>query len=225
MSIFNSISQAWGKLGPATQFGVAAGGAQMLLGGIDSIFANQEREKAQKELELQANKNPFATASPSLNEYYQKALANVNQNPYTSASYLNAQKNALRSLAYRSQIGQDVGATVAGAGKAAAQYSDTMGNAYGQAENISRANMGQFGQAAQLKSNEDRYLFDVNQLTPYNRRFGLAQMKAQAANERFRNSLGTLTGGLSNVASIGAAAYKPSYTPPAQPQISFEGEK
>ncbi|MFY7937363.1 MAG: hypothetical protein ACOVOQ_08300 [Flavobacterium sp.] len=43
-------------------------------------------------------------------------------------------------------------------------------------------------------------------MTPYNRKFGLAQMKAQAANDRKNAGLQMLGGALSNAASIGMSS-------------------
>ena len=87
-----------------------------------------------------------------------------------------------------------------------------------QAENYKQQKFGQLGQATQAQTAQDRYLFDVNQMTPYNRQLQLKQLSAQAANERYNAGLQMVGGALGNAAQIGAMS---AYNKPVTQQSQF----
>lgn len=226
MNLFNSLSNAWSKLGSASKFGVGAGIAQSVLGGIQAISDYKQSQAAQKELENQAKASPLYQGSKSVNDYYQQALNRYAQNPYQSQQYLQGQKNILRSSANALGQAQTRRAGIGAAERIGLGESTALGNLGAQVEQGQNQRFGQLGQAAQAKAAEDYKMFDINKMTPYNRLLQLKQMKAQAANQRFRSSLSNLTGGLSNIASIGASSYSKPYTlPTATPSMYDEGEQ
>jgi hypothetical protein len=51
-----------------------------------------------------------------------------------------------------------------------------------------------------MKTAQDRYLYDVNQATPFNTMLGIKQMKSAAANERLNAGLSMIGGAASNYA-------------------------
>ena len=201
--------------------GLVAAGTQALGGAAQSIFSG--RGKAESDLNAFATKSPLAQESKSLNDYYQQALNRYQENPYQSAQYMTAQRNADRSLASRLNLGQDLGSSLSMAGKANAQYNDTLGQAGAQAEAQRSQRFGQLGQASQAKAAQDKYLFDVNQMTPYNRQLQLKQLASQAANERYNAGIQMVGGALGNAAQIGAmSAYNKPVT--QQPQMGISSQ-
>lgn len=176
--------------------------APSLIQGVAGIFqsATSGAGAAEKNLENSITKNPLAQRSKSIDDYYQEALSRYQENPYQSAMYMNAKKNADRALASRLRLGQDFRSSGEIAGKANAEYNNTLGNAGSQAEAQRNARFGQYGQAAQLQNQQDKYIFDINEMTPYNRKLQLMQMKAQAANERKNAGIGMIGGALGNLA-------------------------
>ena len=102
-----------------------------------------------------------------------------------------------------------------------------MGRAIGAAEANRNQRFGQLGQAAQMQSGEERFKFDVNQMTPYNRNLQLRQFKAQAANDRRNAGLQMVGSALGNFAtgamySDGIGKSKPVSTPAVSPLSSAE---
>jgi hypothetical protein len=176
--------------------------APSLIQGAAGLFqsATSGAGAAEKNLENSITKNPLAQRSKSIDDYYQQALNRYQENPYQSAQYMAAQRNADRALASRLKLGQDLNSSLSMAGKADALYSDTLGQAGGQAEAQRNQRFGQYGQAAQLQNQQDKYIFDINEMTPYNRKLQLMQMKAQAANERKNAGIGMIGGALGNLA-------------------------
>lgn len=197
---------SFAALGVAGTVALAASATQAGIGGIRSITANKQRKARERELSAMANQSPLATASKSLNDYYNQALNRANQNIYQSAQYKQAQQEAQRGMASGLSALQDRRSAIGGISRLAGAQSNALQNAAIQAEAQKNLRFGQLGQAAQAKSAEEKYLFDINKMTPYNRRFGLKQMETQAANERYANAVNMVGQGLGNAASIGMQA-------------------
>ena len=186
--------------------GAAAGGAQALTGLGQAIFSG--RKKREKEMEDYAKQSPLWKGSKSVDDYYQQALNRFQENPYQSRQYQVGQRNIQRAMA--SGLGglQDRRSGIGGASRLAASQADALTNLGASAEAQRNARFGQLGGATQMKSAQDFQKFDINQMTPYNRMFGLKQYKAQAAGARQAAGLQTMAGGLSNVAAIGTSQAK-----------------
>lgn len=171
---------------------------QAALGAFQS--ATSGRKKAERELDNFAKAQPLATESKSINDYYQRRLNAANENVYTSAPYLISKQEADRRLLGGMNALQDRKGGIGGIGKLDLMRTDALNQAIRNAESVKGANISGLGQAAQMKNAQDRYIFDINQMTPYNRMFGLKQMASQAANERYNAGLNMIGGAASNYA-------------------------
>lgn len=153
---------------------------------------------AQKDFENFSKISPLAKESKSLNDYYQQALNRYQENPYQSQQYQLGAMNAQRATAQGINALQDRRSAIGGIGRLAAGQNMAMQNLGAQAEAQRNARFGQLGQATQAKTAQDKYLFDINQMTPYNRQLQVKQMKSQAANERLNAGLNMIGGAASN---------------------------
>jgi len=160
---------------------------------------------AEKNFEKFAKQSPLAKESKSLNDYYQQALNRYNENPYQSQQYQVGAMNARQATAQGINALQDRRSAIGGIGRLATGQQMAMQNLGVRAEAQKNARFGQLGQATQAKTAQDRYLFDINEMTPYNRQLQLMQMKAQAANERKNAGLGMIGGALGNLALGGVS--------------------
>ena len=156
--------------------------------------------KAQRDFENFAKKRPVAAESKSLNDYYQRSLNEVNQNPYQSAQYLISKQEADRRLASGIGAMQGRGGALNAISKLDLMRTDAQNQAIRNAESYRGQNLNRLGQATQMKTAQDRYLYDVNQATPFNTMLGIKQMKSAAANERLNAGLSMIGGAASNYA-------------------------
>jgi hypothetical protein len=108
---------------------------------------------------------------------------------------------------------QDRRSALGGISRLAQGQADALTNLGVSAEAQRNARFSQLGGAAQMKAAQDKYLFDINEMTPYNRMLALKQMKAQSANARQAAGLQTLAGGLSNAANAAMFAQGSSPAP------------
>ena len=154
--------------------------------------------KAQRDFENFAKKRPVAAESKSLNDYYQRSLNEVNQNPYQSAQYLISKQEADRRLASGIGAMQGRGGALNAISKLDLMRTDAQNQAIRNAESYRGQNLNRLGQATQMKTAQDRYLYDVNQATPFNTMLGIKQMKSAAANERLNAGLSMIGGAASN---------------------------
>lgn len=182
--------------------GLVSAGVQGLAGLYQS--ATSGRGEAENQLNAFAKQSPLAKESKSLNDYYQQALNRYQENPYQSQQYQLGAMNAQRATAQGIGALQDRRSAIGGIGRLASGQNMAMQNLGAQAEAQRNARFGQLGQASQEKTAQDKYLFDVNQMTPYNRQLQLKQMASQAANERYNAGLQMVGGALGNAAQIGA---------------------
>lgn len=182
--------------------------AQTAAGLFQSLFSG--RKKAQREMEGLLNKPPAYSPNKGIADYYQESLNRYNESPYQSAIYQNAIRNAQRITSQGINSLQDRRGALAGISRLAAVQNDATQNAVAQAEGRRDARFGQLGQATNMKAGEERRAFDINVLTPYQRRLQMSQMKASAANARFDAGLQNAFSGLSNLGT--ALSSTPSST-------------
>tara|TARA_R110002126_G_scaffold8410_6_gene39909 strand:+ start:1022 stop:1759 length:738 start_codon:yes stop_codon:yes gene_type:complete len=185
-------------MGPLLLAGIASG-AQALLGGAQALSSGAKQRE--KELDQYAKKSPLYQGSKGIESYYKEALNRYQESPYQSAAFQQATKAAQRASAGGLRSLQDRRGAIGGVGRLAGIEGDTMGRAIGAAEANRNQRFGQLGQAAQMQQGEERFKFDVNQMTPYNRNLQLRQFKAQAANDRRAAGLQMVGGALSNFAT------------------------
>jgi hypothetical protein len=181
-----------------------AGGAQALGGAAQSIFSG--RKKAERELNAFAKQSPLYQGSKSISDYYQQAMNRYNENPYQSQQYQLGAMNAQRATAQGIGALQDRRSAIGGIGRLALGQNTAMQNLGAQAEAQRNQRFGQLGQASQAKASEDYKMFDINQMTPYNRQLQLKQLAAQAANERNNAGLQMVGSALGGIAQAGMMA-------------------
>lgn len=202
-------------MAPLVLAGLAAG-TQALLGGAQALTSGVS--KREKELDEYAKKSPLYQGGKGIEAYYKEALNRYQESPYQSAAFQQATKAAQRASAGGLRAFQERNAALGAAGRLAAIEGDTIGRAIGAAEANKNQRFGQLGQAAQMQSGEERFKFDVNQMTPYNRNLQLRQFKAQAANDRRNAGLQMIGSALGNFAT--GAMYSDGIGNNAVPKIS-----
>jgi hypothetical protein len=82
-----------------------------------------------------------------------------------------------------------------------------------QAEAQRNQRFGQLGAATQMKNADLMQQFDINKMTPYNRQFGLKQLKSQAANQQYAQDVQNTFNSLGNLASVSMMAGSPTAPP------------
>lgn len=185
-------------MAPLVLAGLAAG-TQALIGGAQALTSGAS--KREKELDEYAKKSPLYQGGKGIEAYYKEALNRYQESPYQSAAFQQATKAAQRASAGGLRALQERRGAIGGVGRLAGIEGDTMGRAIGAAEANRNQRFGQLGQAAQMQSGEERFKFDVNQMTPYNRNLQLRQFKAQAANDRRNAGLQMVGSALGNFAT------------------------
>lgn len=186
--------------------------AQATIGGIEA--ATSGAGAAQRDFENFSKTRPIAQRSKTLDDYYQRRLNAANENPYQSAQYLISKQEADRRLMAGIGAMQQRGGALGAISKLDLMRTDSQNQAIRNAENYRAQNLNQLGQATQMQVGQDRYLYDVNQATPFNTMLGIKQMKSAAANERLNAGLNMIGGAASNYAMgqmyAGANAVKPT---------------
>ena len=137
--------------------------------------------------------------------YYQQALNRYSENPYQSQQYQMGAMEARRATAQGLSAMQNRRA-VGGISRLAETEQSNLQKLGMLAQAQRDARFGQLGQAAQAKTAEDYKMFDINQMTPYNRQLQLKQMAAQAANDRANAGLQMVGSALGGVAQAGMMA-------------------
>lgn len=158
---------------------------------IQSIGAGRRRHNAEVDLENQAkNFQPNA----SILDFYNKALAKYNPNPYTSTGYQQQQNQIGRNLSTGLAAAQNRRMGLGAIGGLVQQANDSSARAAAQAESMGRQDLGQLAQASQMKTNEQQKKFDMM--------YNLAAQKAGAAAQTQNTGLQNLFGGLNNAATM-----------------------
>ena len=188
--------------------GIAAitAGTGALAGGISAIGSNKRRKSRERELDEYAKQSPLYGGSKPISEYYQQALNRYNENPYQSQQYQMGAMQARRATAQGLGALQDRRSAIGGISRLQAGQNYAMQNLGAQAEAQRNARFGQLGSATQMKNADLMQQFDINKMTPYNRQFGLKQLKSQAANQQYAQDVQNTFGSLNNLASIGMMA-------------------
>jgi hypothetical protein len=194
----------------ALAIGAVTAGAGALVGGISAIGSNKRRKRREKELDEYAQQSPLYTGSKPISEYYQQALNRANENIYQSQQYQMGAMQARRATAQALGALQDRRSAIGGISRLQAGQNYAMQNLAAQAEAQRNARFGQLGSATQMKNADLMQQFDINKMTPYNRQFGLKQMKAQAANQQYAQDVQNTFSSLGNLASVGMMAGNPS---------------
>lgn len=196
-------------LGVGGTIAAASAVAGVGMGAASMISANKQQKRAQRNLEAQARNSPLYKPDKSIDTYYQEAMNRYKENPYQSQQYQIGAQNIQRATTQGISALQDRRSAIGGIGRLQANQMGAMQNLGAQAEATKAQRFGQVGQATQLKSGDYQRQFDINQMTPYNRKLQLEQMKAAAAGERYNAGMQMAGQGLSSLGSLaGAGAFK-----------------
>lgn len=166
---------------------MAADGAKKLattpISIAQTIFGGARARKYEKQLESMVNNYK---PNQSIMDYYSKALNKYNANPYTSASFNMANRNAQRGVATGISSLQDRRSALAGVGGLVQGANDASLKAAALAEQDQAQDLSQLGQATGMKSQEDRYKFE--------NKYNLLAMKAGGANQMMNTGIKNLIG-------------------------------
>lgn len=178
---------------------LALSATQVGIGGLQSLFGFSRERKAEKELEnLQT---PQYAPNKAISDYYNEALNRYSVNPYSSQFYKTAQNTTNRNIASGLNVlrGRN---TVSGVSRLVALGNDSMQRAGITAEGLQSQNFGQLGNAANAKSRDDMYGFQINKLMPYQKKLQLLGLKASGGAQTFNAGLQNMFGGLQTAAII-----------------------
>jgi hypothetical protein len=195
---------ALGVTGTVSAATAIAGGAALAsagIGGIQMANANKQQRRAQAALERQAANSPLRKESKSLNDYYQQALNRFKESPYQSAAYQQAMQNARRTTASGLGALQDRRSAIGGISRLGGLESGASQRAVALGEQMQAQRFNELGRATQMKKRDEDELFDINVMTPYQRKLQLEQMKGAAAGERYNAGMQMVGQGLSNALS------------------------
>ena len=178
LGVTGTVSAATAIAGGSALAGLGMSAAQMSKG-------NRAQKRAQAELERQAANSPLRKESKSLNDYYQQALNRFKESPYQSAAYQQAMQNARRTTASGLGALQDRRSAIGGISRLSGLESGASQRAVAQGEQMQAQRFSELGRATQMKKANEDELFDINVMTPYQRKLQLEQMKGAAAGERY----------------------------------------
>lgn len=192
-----------------------ASGIQTGIGALQSASAAKKRNAAISKLEQLAANSPLQKESKTLNDYYQESLNRYKENPFTTPYYLENLKQSERAATQALGALQTRGAAIGGVSRINRILADAKSKGVAGAMQNKNAQFGQLGAATQMKRAEERELFDINKMTPYNRRLQLQQMEAEGYTSDKAAYDQAVQSGIGNLAT--AAMYKGMYTPPKTP--------
>lgn len=204
---------SFAALGVAGTIAAVGTAGSLTMGGIQMANANKRQKRAQAELERQAASSPLRKESKSLNDYYQEALNRYQESPYQSAAYQQAMQNARRTTASGLSALQDRRSAIGGISRLGGIERGASQGAVAQAEQMKAQRFSELGRATQMKKANEDELFDINVMTPYQRKLQLEQMKGAAAGERYNAGMQMVGQGLSNALSYATYMDTPTKTP------------
>lgn len=161
--------------------------AKGIFGLGQSIFGGGARRRAEKDLEKYAQS---FSVSPSIMDYYNKALARYTPSPYQSQYYQQMRNTIGRNLATGISAAQDRRGGLASVGALTQQANDASARAAGTAEQMQGQQLSQLGAAAGAKNAMEQKKFDML--------YNLKAMKAGQAATRQNQGMQNLYGALSD---------------------------
>lgn len=162
--------------------------------------AHAAHKKNQAEAALEKQAKDFQP-NQSIMDYYGKALAKYNPNPYQTASYTQQNNQINRNLATGINATQNRRLGVGAIGGLVQQANDASARAAGNAETQNRQDLGLLGSAAGAKTNEQQKKFDML--------YNLTAMKAGASAQTENSGIQNIFSGLSSAAYM----YQPKTNP------------
>jgi len=138
--------------------GLIGGTIQGLVGAAQAIGGAIRAHRGEKQFERLINSYQ---PNQSIMDFYNKALARYNANPYTSSLYNQGIKSASRGLTTGLNILNDRRSVLGGIGKLTQGYDDASLKAAAAAEGQQGQQLSQLGQAAGMKTAEEKYPFEL----------------------------------------------------------------
>lgn len=165
--------------------------ASAAYGAIKSESAGAKRRNAEQTLEQQAKSfQPNA----SILDYYNKALAKYNPNPYQSETYQQSDKQVQRNLATGINASQNKRSGVGMIGGLVQGANDSSQKAVANAEVQGGADLSRLAQASSMKTQEQQKKFDMM--------YNLTAAKAGAYAQTQNTGISNMYSGLSNAAMM-----------------------
>jgi len=203
---------------PMTLSAIVSAG-QSIFGAVKSNQAAANRNAAISKLEQLAANSPLQKESKTLNDYYQESLNRYRENPFTTPYYLENLKQSERSAAQALGALQTRGAAIGGTSRINRILQDARNRGVAGAMQNKNVQFGQLGSATQMKRAEENMLFDINKMTPYNRRLQLQQMAAEGYTSDKAAYDQMIQSGIGNAAT--ALMYKGMYNPKVKTEIDM----
>lgn len=179
-----------------------------VLGTAFGIYQGVKNQNAADEQQARLDKlsknSPIYKPDKSIQDYYQQALNRYNENPFTSATYLENLRQANRAGANALSAMQSRGGAVGTIGRINQGIMDAKGRAIANTMQNKSTEFNQLANATSMKGGQTAKAFDINQLTPYQTRLGLSGQQLAASNEQAGAGWQNAIAGISNIAAIGA---------------------
>jgi hypothetical protein len=192
---------------PLDPVSLAVGGAQALVGLGQSLFSGRRKaeKKMNKEIDYTLANIPKAQANKSILDYYNTALARYGVSPTDTAMYKRQTRDIDRGIATGTAALQDRRMATGGVSSLLRAANDARLNANVAAEQRRDTMFNQLGQATQMEDAERKFLFQQNQMLPWetraNLKLNMLGQKLQGANQRTNAGMQNLFGGLSTALS------------------------
>lgn len=155
-------------------------------------------KKARKQLE--GLQSPTYSPAKSISDYYSEAKQRYNTSPYASTLYNTQLQNINRNTNQGLAGLQSRRLGIGGVSSLIQGQNDAMLKAAGAAEQQRDQRFGQYGQAANAMAGEERQAFNINKMMPYERKYNLLAMKAQANNQLMNAGIQNIAGGATTAA-------------------------
>lgn len=184
---------------PFDPVSLGLGGLQGLVGLGQSIFSG--RKKAERQLNQLIDNAPKYSQNKSILDYYSKALQRYNVDPAQSALYKRNMQNINQGVSSGIAALGDRRSALAGTSSLLRAANDAKLNTEVAAEGQRDRRFGELGQATNMKANDERYMFENNELMPFDMRAQVKAQKLQGANQRSNAGMSNLFGGASTIFS------------------------
>lgn len=168
-----------------------AGGVQGIAGIAQTIAGGIQAHRAQKKLEKLINSYQ---PNQSIMDYYSKALQRYNPNAFESALYRQGQQTAARGLTTGISALNDRRSVLGGIAGLTQGYNDASLKAAAAAESQQGQQLAQLGQAAGMKTQEEKYPFEL--------KANLLAQKAGGGAQIMNAGLSNIFGGTSNLSQM-----------------------
>lgn len=174
----------------------AVGGYQAISGAIKQGNATDALENL---------KTPTTTSSKPISDYYQEALNRYGVSPYNSRLYQMQSGNVAKNLATGLDTATNRRMGTATAGALNQQANDADLRAATAAEGQGAQRFAQLGQATNMKAGDDKYVFGINKMLPYQKSAQLYSLKAAAGGQELNAGLGTINSSVGDLAEVQSA--------------------